>query len=192
MQNNYIIGVLGKKGSGKTHLVTSCLAAIDRYIVVDTLHEYPGAVFENYASVVCFLDEMRDNHFAIVYRPLSDDDLEKFFTIINDINNYTLVVEEIDFYCDPQNIHPEIDNLTRYGRHYGRSLIWVSRNPYEVNRFLTRQSDLLITFVQSEPRDLDYFKRYSFDKDIQNLKQYEYSMWGDIQLFTTIFKKNST
>jgi len=187
--NNHIIGVMGKKGSGKTVFVQESLKNMKRYIVVDTLHEYNGAIFYNWIDIVCFIDEVRDIDFNIIYRPLNDEDREEFFELINVINNYTLVVEEIDFYCDSHNMHPELDHLTRYGRHYNRSLIWITRNPFEVNRFLTRQSDVLVTFKQTEPRDLDYFKKYNFNKEIETLKEYEYAFWGDEQIVTNVLNK---
>jgi len=190
--DNHIIGVMGKKGSGKTVFVKDALKSMKRYIVVDTLYEYNGVVFYNWNELVCFLDEVRDIDFKVIYRPLSDEDRESFFELINEINNYTLVIEEIDFYCNSHWLHPEIDHLTRYGRHYKRSLIWISRNPFEVNRFLTRESDVLITFRQTEPRDLDYFKKYDFNKEIQDLKEYEYAFWGDKQMITGILNKKIT
>lgn len=192
MQNNNIIGVLGKKGSGKTEFVKSSLEHIKRYIVIDPLYEYPGVIFEDWAELAIFLNEVQDVDFKIIYRPIDKEDNENFFRIVNEVNNYTLIVEEVDFWCDSHWIHPELDTICRYGRHFKRSLIWISRNPYEINRFLTRQSDLLVTFKQTEPRDLDYFSRYTFNKNLETLKEFEYAYWGDQEILTKILKKKIT
>jgi len=189
MQNNYIIGVLGKKGSGKTEFVISSLEHIKRYIVFDPLAEYPGVIFDNSNELFVFLDEVREVDFNIVYRPMEKEDEENFFRIINEIDDYTLIAEEVDFLCDSHNINPELDALTRYGRHFKRNLIWISRNPFEINRFLTRQSDLLVSFRQTEPRDLEYFKNYTFNKNLMTMKEFEFAYWGDQEIITKILKK---
>jgi len=191
MQNNYIIGVLGKKGSGKTEFVKSSLANIKRYIVIDPLEEYPGVIFYDSVELFAFIDEVRDVDFKIIYRPLEEEDEENFFRIVNEINDYTLIMEEVDLWCDSYNIHPELNELTRYGRHYKRNLIWISRNPFEINRFLTRQSDLLVSFRQTEPRDLEYFKHYTFNKNLMTMKEFEFAYWGDRDIITKILKKKT-
>lgn len=192
MQNNYIIGVLGKKGSGKTEFVKSSLKHIKRYIVIDPLAEYPGVIFDRWYDLLNFIDRLQDQNFTVVYRPMDREDEESFFLILNEINNYTLIAEEVDYWCSSYEIHPEIDYITRYGRHFKRNLIWISRNPFEINRFLTRQSDVLVTFRQTEPRDLDYFARYDFNKDLEKLKEFEFAYSGDKEVLTKILKKKIT
>ena len=188
MQDNYIIGVMGKKGSGKTELTRKALVNIRRYIVVDVMAEYEkGVVFYDFDPMLAFLNQWKRNDFHIIFRPSSDPDVDNLFDTIQKLNNFTLILEEVDRWCDPNRIDQRLLNLVKYGRHFKRNLIWISRNPFEVNRNLTRQYDLLISFVQTEPRDLEYLAKYPFDKDLTKLKEFEYSCAGDIDL-VTMFK----
>lgn len=192
-RHNFIGGVMGKKGSGKSFLVKQCIDRLPRVIIVDPMYEYTGTICNDWNEVVDLIDAFRDDNFTCVYRPQNDDDLEKFMPLINAVNEYTLVFEEVDKMCDPRQIHPELLHLTKYGRHSRRNLLWISRNPFEISRFLTRNSDFLITFRQTEPRDLDYLYEYTFKKDIKALDRYEWTYHVDDErderIITTLFRK---
>ena len=181
---------MGKKGSGKSFFVKKAIPSIKRIIVIDPLYEYSGTICENWTDVIDYLNEFKANDFRAIYRPQNDEDVEDFLLIINTVNDYTLVAEEVDMFCSPHDIHPELLKLTKYGRHYKRSLLWLSRNPFEVNRFMTRNCDNLITFRQTEPRDLDYLKRYGFNKKLDELKEYEMSFSGSKRMLTKIWRSD--
>jgi len=190
---NYIIGVLGKKGSGKSYLVKSMLSRIPRLIIIDPLREYSGVIFNDWRDVVEYIHKFKSGRFRAVFRPTEgreDESIGEVLDVVNDINNYTLVMEEVDYVCDPWTIHPELERLVKYGRHFRRNLIWISRNAAEVNRDLTRQSDTLVTFRQTEPIDLKYLRSFSFSKDPETLEKYEFATSGDIQMFTLLTGKS--
>jgi hypothetical protein len=192
-RRNFIGGVMGKKGSGKSFLVKQAVEKMRRLIIVDPMYEYVGTICDDWETVVQVIDRHREINFKVVYRPHNDADLEKFMAIINTVNDYTLVFEEVDRMCDPRQIHPELLHLTKYGRHSRRNLLWISRNPYEISRFLTRNSDFLLTFRQTEPRDLEYLNEYTFKNPIESLEKYDWTYHADDekdeQMITTIFGK---
>lgn len=188
-KEHYIVGVMGRTGSGKSYLVKNMLSRINRYIVIDPLHEYQGTVFNSWKDVVHFLDDYRDSNFRVVYRPpegTEEEDTAKMFEVLNAVNSFTAVIEEADYHCSPHFINPEFARLMKYGRHGDRSLIWVSRNPAEVNRQLTRLSHAIMTFKQVEPIDLRYLSHFSFSKDVQTLEKYEWAYNGDAQIITKL------
>ncbi len=187
MDNNYIVGIMGKKGQGKSYLVKQFMHRIRRKIIIDPMHEYSGTIFYSWEDIVIFLNDYYDMDFSIVYRPLDDEDRDKFMRIINTLNDYTLIAEEVDLLSNSYDVHPELKKLIKYGRHEKRNLIWISRGPYEVNRLMTRLIDTMITFQQNEKRDQDFFNNYQFNKDVTNLKKYEWAFWGDITILTNKF-----
>jgi len=177
---NYIIGVLGKKGSGKSYLVKQMLRHIDRYIVIDPMGEYDGCfIAESYEELYEYLGGFHSGKFGIACRFENDDELELLWDLSNEINDYTLIVEEADMFAHSNDVHPALLNRLKHGRHKGRSTIWISRSPFEIHRYLTRQTDLMICFLQTEPRDVKYLEAYTFDRDITklNYKNYEYAVW---------------
>ncbi len=181
--SNYIVGVMGKKGSGKSFAVKYVLKRIPRYIILDSLHEYErGIIFHNANEVREYIKRYSSIDFKIIYRPTNDEDVFQFLNIISHVNNYTFIAEEIDLYCNSYAIDPNILYNIKYGRHFNRNLIWITRAPFEINRFLTRNSDVIITFRQTEPRDLDYLKKYSFNvtkEELMNLPEYKYAVHLD-------------
>lgn len=175
---------MGKKGSGKSFLVKKCLKRIRRYIVLDPLAEYEGVVFHEWHEIALALHNLKTFDFRIVFRPLKKDEIEPFFILANSVNDYTLVCEEVENWCNARYIQQNLEELISFGRHFSRSLVWISRSPFEINRDLTRQSDVLISFIQSEPVDLKYLANYTFDRDIKTLPEYDFAWYGDIQKYT--------
>lgn len=176
---NYIIGIMGRKGSGKTEFLKKCLENIDRYIIVDTLKEYEkGIIFDDVYKLNEFVKlHGSNNKMKIIFRPQDDESMEKFFIITIRICNYTLIMEEVDYWCNQYQIHPILKKAIKYGRHENKNLIWISRCPYEINRFLTRNCDLLVSFVQTEQRDLEYLNKLSFGRTIGDLGEWEFAYW---------------
>jgi ABC-type dipeptide/oligopeptide/nickel transport system ATPase component len=190
MASNYIIGIIGKKGSGKSYLIkTKFLKNVKRYIVIDTLQEYTqGVIFDDVSLVHEYLKEHINDSYKIIFRPKNDGDVDMLLSLTVMINNYTLIIEEVDFYADTFHINENILYNIKYGRHFSRNLVWISRSPYEINRFLTRQTDVIICFNQTEPRDIEYLNKYSFDKNIKMLEKYEYAVSGDAEVYKQLFR----
>jgi len=185
-KERYIVGVMGKTGTGKTYFVKSCLPVIKRYIILDPLCEYPGVIFYDYDELYSYIDGFREMDFNAVFRPQNDPDVEKFWEMASVINNYTVIVEETENWCGTHQINPYFKKIVSYGRKKCRSMIWISQCPFEIHRHLTRQSNLLISFLQTEPNDLKYLSNFTFDRDIGTLIKYDFAFWGDMGVLSKI------
>ncbi len=169
--------IFGKTGQGKTNLVKYILKKYFKKIIIfDSLAEYEnGIIIENLSDIPKLISQ---DKFKIIYR----EDLYSEgsnFDIINRLvyekGNLCYVVEEVDIFCSPAFIPKSLARIIRYGRHQNISWIFISRRPYDVNRLITSQANRILTFQQTEPRDLDYISRYTsfeMEKEIQTLSEY--------------------
>ena len=60
MDNNYIVGIMGKKGMGKSFMVKHFMHRIKRKIIIDPMHEYPGTIFYSWEDLIIFLNDIHE------------------------------------------------------------------------------------------------------------------------------------
>jgi hypothetical protein len=176
-RTNLVITVIGKKGSGKSHLIkTQIIPKFRRVIIIDALCEYQYYAVE---SVADFYDFMQANYerdfFRVAYRPHSEHAEGQFFKICAALEDVLIVIEESDLYCSATAIDPYIRHMVRYGRHKRQNLVFVSRRMAALSREMTSQSNILLTFEQTEVIDLKHFSALGVKPErFQALKKYEF------------------
>lgn len=179
---NYILGVFGRKNSGKSTFVSERAAGIPRLGVIDTLGEYsqifppcPGALPE---QVLMLSQNQAPMQYSYLLPP------QHFATAFNYLckaaymgGNLTLVIEEIDYFSKPNWNEEGLDLLIRYGRHRNVNVIYTVRNLGETSRRLTSQTDYYVAFRVTEPLYLDAIaERLSDDAALRiaNLGEHEH------------------
>ena len=175
---NIIITILGKKGSGKSYFVKNTIVPLfPRLLIIDPLDEYHYYYVYSLPEFVGILKEnYTKNKFRLVYRPL-DENEDLFFKFVFSLENVTLIIEEVDGYANGKQTDKYLEKLFKYGRHKNINLICVSRRPAEIGRLLTAQSDIIISFQQTEGRDIDYFKNFTDNPEVlKNLKVGEFKV----------------
>jgi hypothetical protein len=187
MSDNTVISIFGKKGSGKSTLVREILGEWDRVLVFDTMGEYgelAGAeLYDTRDEAIRAIEQhAQDRTFVLVFRLIDDQDAMDVLRVAYELPNILLVLEETSFYCSPSQMPDEIKMFVRYGRHREQSQIYVARRPSEVHRDLTAQSDLIITFTQTEPRDLEYLRAVMGDEALgaSRLPKYRVLVHGEL------------
>jgi len=63
---------------------------------------------------------------------------------------------------------PDFIDLVNFGRNKGISLICTAKRPAQVNRELTAQADIIVSFRQDEPLDIEYLQDFC-GKDVGRL-----------------------
>jgi Cdc6-like AAA superfamily ATPase len=186
-QGRFIATVLGKAGSGKTYLIRSVFPRLPRPVfVLDTLNEFDmGVQFQTSDEIVDFLMEGRPNRSGVyVLNTQTDEDSEALFSLVATMRvPCTLVVDEVDLFCNPHQINADLRDLIRYGRHWKVNLLFAARRAAEVNRNVTAQSDVLISFRQTETRDIQSLKlAYSEAERLPELQpdSFEFIVFGDL------------
>jgi len=174
--------VLGKRGTGKSYHVKKILESENRYLVYDVLGEYSdGVIFQDISELVIFWKNHLDN-FRLIYQPLQPiDEFNDICELVWSCGDMLFVVEEIDTFCSSSFISKEFAQIIQRGRHKNISLLGVSQRPFGISRLLTSQAKEIISFQQSEPRDIEYLSAY-FGNDVEKIRElpkWSYLKWYD-------------
>lgn len=160
---NRIVGIAGRKGSGKSTLTTAILRLCNRQFDFDTMgeHSWIPDQFRDLPQAELFIYEYGtgEGQFIGSYVPEGDDDLESDFSVIctavYETGNMTFVVEELPMLSQPNYVPKRFDKLIRLGRHRAVNIVYTGQRLSECPRRVTAATDVFILFSHTEPRDLD-------------------------------------
>lgn len=182
--------ILGKRGSGKSFLLKKIIARERRFLIYDTLGEYSdGIIFTDVNELHGFWKNHLFDSFRLIYQPLKpQEEFDKICELSYLCGSMVFAAEEIDTFCKPNDISTDFANIIQRGRHKNIDFYGVSQRPYGINRIVSSQAKRIITFQQSEPRDLDYLSMYigkELSEQVRDLPQYQFLDWnssGDIAI----------
>lgn len=183
--------ILGKRGSGKSHLVHQLIADIPRLLIFDPQAEYTeGIVFEpeDYRKMLLCMGLWGDHRFRFIYRPINPPaEVGRIAKLAFAVGRLTLVTEEIEVYATATSIDPNLLNLIARGRHRDIELIATSQRPHHISKLVTSQAKEIYIFSTNEPRDVDYLKELigsDIEPRLVNLRHYpegysDYLYWNE-------------
>jgi hypothetical protein len=157
---NKVVGIVGRKGSGKSRIFQQILQRCPRVLVFDTMGEHgwiPNRC-NSLESVGRFLGwaSVQDKFAGSL---IPQNEIEPAFDQIAEWTyeqgGMTLGVEEVPFLCSPSYVPPGLDRIVRLGRHRQIDLIYTGQRMAEIARRLTAATDVFVLFQHTEPRDLD-------------------------------------
>lgn len=182
-----IITITGKTGRGKSYLtekwISQEVAKEMPVIIADSMAEYKKG--EKYDSFNHFYMQCSKNNGlkkAVHIVPIkSDSEAKKLFAFSRYAGvQHCLIVEEASKYCSPYQIDNYLNDLVRYGRHWGVSLVFSAQRFAQLNKIVTSQTDSFITFQQTEKNDLNAISDFFNATDkIRDLKKKEFVAFGD-------------
>lgn len=168
-QQNKIILVLGKKGRGKTQLISTVFLpklVKERLIVFDPHGEYNQRELLRANSLDQLHDFLIENYnykpWALVWTPRRMSEIEYFLDICYQMHECWIILEECNMrgVLNVREPSPIAIDLVNFGRNKEISLICAAKRPAQVNRELTAQADIIISFRQDEPNDIKYLKEF--------------------------------
>lgn len=164
-EQNKIVGVIGRKGTGKTTLTAEILKRCDREFIFNTAgdHHWVPDQFTNLDEAYVYIfDRSADPRpFIGSYTPESDDedglqsDFAEICKAVWESGNLTFVVEELPMLSAPQWAPPRFDRIVRLGRHRAINVVYTGQRASECPRRVTAATDVFILFHTSEPADLE-------------------------------------
>lgn len=158
--------IFGRRGCGKSTLMRQRVMALSRVLVFDTLAEYGDlglAVTDSHTLV----DTVQDKHqqfFRIIYAPIMEPlevAFDRFLQVAWCCSDCFLVIDEVEQLASAISIPDSFRRNLSYGRHRNISVLAASRRAAEVPRLLTSQADEIISFNQTEPRDIAYIAAFA-------------------------------
>lgn len=170
MIQNKIIGVIGKKGYGKTKLTEKEAILTDKpTVILDPRFQYENnirrIVFMSVAAFSSWIT-IRDNYklfikfkLELVVRAIDIEDAELLAQMIYKMKNITFVIDEVDMFFDTRtNKKSYFNQLVQYGRHNEIDIIYTCRRPANISRNLTALTDIFYFSRLTEPTDKKYVK----------------------------------
>ena len=186
---NRIVGIVGRKGSGKSTRLRQMLRYCPRFLVFDVMGEHAGRHnnrFESPAQLAHFLKWSREQpSFAAAYVPSGDlqEEIEEVSRLVYGRGHLCFVCEEVPLYTQAGYMPPMFGKLIRTGRHRHIDIAWTAQRAAEVPRTVTSLTDVWVLFSQTEPRDLsalaDRCGRVVADR-VAGLGLHDYFLWDAI------------
>lgn len=167
--------VFGQTGTGKSQYTKHEIKKHKRVVIIDPQNEYAGIQqFDNLDDLFNHIE--KNKIFRCAYSDLRDFDL--VCEAVTYVPDTLLVVEESQRIIPPLTRLPEaFENIIYRGRHSGTSVHLVAQRPTTVDIAVRSQFNRLITFRQSEKRDISWItdvSGYELEDEIRNLQVLEY------------------
>lgn len=157
---NFVLGIFGRKGSGKSTELRSRLARCPRLLLFDAMGEHrwvPNRLtdLETVEDFLAWASEQRT--FAAAYVPMGriEEEFDALADMVFEEGNLTFAIEEIPMLCGPAWQSEALDRVVRLGRHRRLDLVYTAQRVAETSRRITAMTDQFVWFSTTEPRDLD-------------------------------------
>lgn len=185
-KKNAIIGIAGRKGSGKSEVVRNIGEKEPRWFHFDTMAEHiwiPDRFDTTEDAGWYLLDTAATRpNFHGAYIP--GDDLESDLVVISDsvydCGNVTFCVEEIPMMSGPGHAPKKFMKLVRTGRHVNCNVVYTCQRLSEVPVTLRSATDFFILFNHSEPLDLSAISERcgsEIANSVSRLGEHDFLVW---------------
>lgn len=200
-RRNTITTVVGRKGSGKSRLLSSVyVREHNRVITLDQTGEaretYPHAIEAfGLKSVYETIGELHFSPFVNsparrrwhVIAILDPDEAPALFdqlappyssrrpSLSAALGGVCVESGEVDVIAPASGTDRRITNAIARGRHYALSMLFATQRPHQCARMLSSQSDHLVSFAMHEPRDLAWLANaggQAFARTVRRLPKY--------------------
>jgi DNA helicase HerA-like ATPase len=164
-----IVFVLGRTGSGKSHWAKKFLASRTRLFAFDPFGALPGVSFaRDDDHLIEMYDALYERETERSFRPslfaigsTNPEHVDVLGAMSFERSNCTLALEELSLvFPRRQPIPPWCRDLVFLGRHRGCSLVLIAQRAASVPIELRSQATRIVTFQQTEPRDVAWLGDY--------------------------------
>ena len=157
---NLIVGIAGRKGTGKSEVTRDIGEKCSRWYHFDTMgeHRWIANCQDTTDDATFWLLDVGQTSNVFHGRYLAGEDLENDLIQISDAvwdcANLTFCVEEIPMMSGPGHAPKRFMRIVRTGRHVNVNVVWTCQRLSEAPVTLRSATDIFILFHHSEPLDL--------------------------------------
>lgn len=183
-KTNEILGIIGKRGEGKSVYGRKVIDQVPRGFIFDTMREHSnfGGVITDPSILLTVLSRAKWS--KIVYQPQykpEEPEFNKICKVLFEYNNdFVFMVEEIGDYCNPHYIPKELSRIVRTGRHKGIGFIGVSQRARGFHSDIFSQGHWIVSFKQDHPKDIEFLRSYFGEKakELKDLPRFHYMVYS--------------
>lgn len=180
-QDAPVIGIMGRRGYGKTTRLRRLIAGIPRVVAWDpvvTLARPRGQLelphrFDNGDDAAAWIRALPNPaplRCSILGRA---GDPDEFAPVVNACvesgGRMVLAIDEVSTLCKGKTPHPHLAWILDYGRHYGIPVIWTARRPQQVAMLCTSQADRFEVFRTTQGRDVKELAERFRHEDVERM-----------------------
>jgi hypothetical protein len=171
-----LVLIFGKTRSGKTYLTKEKFIPDNNFIIYDVNNEYEDVTdLDLIDNVEDFEDSIDNLDLPIRCDFETDEEIDQSFEILKKIKNCTIIIDEFHQFVSKYDKKKKIFPLVRKQFHKGLNFVCISQRISDIHTSIFSQAHIIITFKQTELRDLDILEKYGFNPEaVKNLGEYKY------------------
>lgn len=177
--------ITGQTGSGKSTLARAVLRDKTRVLIADAdFQEYGALDFTppdgpGFDALIDYLKQRASTtaFYRVSYTPY-EVEYPLMCELARELGPIDFVIEECDRFPDPKQC-PEYEEIIGRGRHWGVSIMAISRHPFAIPVSFRREANRIFAFRHHEPRDIEWLRDVmgKAAEELPSLGDHEYLEW---------------
>lgn len=140
-----------------------------RSVTIDTHEEYEnGTRIRTLPELIEFIKKNYNREFKVLYSSPSiidnpfdpGSEFNRLCFFLYHVPDFILILDEVNFYTTANSIPEQLKILITQGRRQFIDIVGAVRRKVETNNILTSQANIVVSFKQRLPEDIDYLRDY--------------------------------